>query len=276
VLLLIVTHHLPGQQIKPTLISTKWAKDVDPTNPLPEYPRPQMVRSQWLNLNGIWQIRSGAADDAVPACKDLRGKIVVPFPVESALSGVKLHFDRLWYCRTFTVPSEWAGKRVKLHFGAVDYEAEVFVNGKSVGIHRGGYDAFSFDITGFLTPSVPQELIVRVYDPTEFGGQPRGKQTTNPESIMYTSTTGIWQTVWLEPVEQVSIDNLKIVPDADHGLLHLRVNSAGPSRGLPVAVAVKNGNEVVRTIDGRSDADLTIPVPNPKLWSPESPFLYDL
>jgi hypothetical protein len=276
VALLFLAHSATAQQMKPVTIATKWAKDVDPSKPLPEYPRPQMVRSQWLNLNGIWQIRSGTADDPVPVGTDLRGKIVVPFPVESALSGVKLHFDRLWYRRTFTIPSDWAGKRVNLHFGAVDYEAEVFVNGKSVGIHRGGYDAFSFDITGFLTPSGPQELIVRVYDPTEFGGQPRGKQTTNPESIMYTSTTGIWQTVWLEPVEQVSIDNLKIVPDADHGLLHLRVNSTGPIRGLPVAVAVKNGNKAVRTIDGLSDADLTISVPNPKLWSPESPFLYDL
>lgn len=276
VVVLFLAHSAMAQQMKPVTISTKWAKDVDPSNPLPEYPRPQMVRSQWLNLNGIWQVRSGAADDAVPVGKELRGKIVVPFPVESALSGVKLHFDRLWYRRTFAIPSDWAGKRVNLHFGAVDYEAEVFVNGKSVGVHRGGYDAFSFDITSFLTPSGPQELIVRVYDPTEFGGQPRGKQTTNPESIMYTSTTGIWQTVWLEPVEQVSIENLKIVPDADHGLLHLRVNSTSASRGLPVAVVVKNGNEVVRTFDGLSDADLTIPLPHPKIWSPENPFLYDL
>jgi hypothetical protein len=276
VALLLTATPMPAQTMKPVAIATRWAKDVDPANPLPEYPRPQMVRSQWLNLNGIWQIRSGETGDPVPVGKDLRGKIVVPFPVESALSGIKLHFERLWYRRSFTIPPAWATKRVELHFGAVDYEAEVFINGKSVGVHRGGYDAFSFDITDFLNGSAPQELIVRVYDPTEFGGQPRGKQSTNPEYIMYTPTTGIWQTVWMEPVEKVSVDNLQIVPDSDRGQLQLRVNSTVPITHLPVSVKIMDGDRVVGSVRGQSDTELTIPVPNPKLWSPDRPFLYDL
>ena len=137
---------LYAQRTKRAPIMTKWAKDVDPANPLPEYPRPQMVRKDWLNLNGVWQFQSGFANEPVPDGK-LRSRIVVPFPVESALSGVMLHFDRLWYRRSFSVPAAWAGKRVILHLGAVDYETEVYINGKSVGIHKGGYDPFSFDIT---------------------------------------------------------------------------------------------------------------------------------
>lgn len=276
VILSIAEAPVSAQKMKPVAISTRWAKDVDPANPLPEYPRPQMVRSQWLNLNGIWQVKSAFPSDPVPVGKELSGKIVVPFPVESALSGVKLHFDRLWYRRTFSIPPAWGGKRVILHFGAVDYESEVYINGKSVGLHRGGYDPFSFDITGFLSGTGPQEIIVRVYDPTEFGGQPRGKQTTNPEYIMYTPTTGIWQTTWLEPVEAASIDNLKIVPDADRGQLHLLVNSTKPAIGSPVNVVVKDGDKVVATLEGRSNTELVIPIASPKLWTPEHPFLYDL
>lgn len=278
VVLLPVARHAQAQQMKPVALPTKWAKDVDPANPLPEYPRPQMMRSQWLNLNGIWQITTGAASDSLPAAKDFRpdAKIVVPFPEESALSGIKFHADRVWYRRTFIVPPGWLGKRVKINFGAVDFESELYVNGKSVGVHRGGYDAFSFDITNFLITPGPQDLVLRVYDPTEAGGQPRGKQSSNSERILYTSTTGIWQTTWLEPVEQISIDNLKIVPDADRGQLHLTVNSTARTGGLPVTVTVKSGNVVVGSVQGRSDAELTIPVTNPKLWSPENPFLYDL
>ena len=235
-----------------------------------------MVRDDWLNLNGVWQVQSGFATDPVPVGKKLNGKIVVPFPVESALSGVKLHFDRLWYRRTFTIPAGWAGRRTLLHFGAVDYESEVFINGKSVGVHHGGYDPFTYDVTDDLTGSGDQEIIVRVYDPTEFGGQPRGKQTTNPEYIMYTPTTGIWQTVWLEPVAPVSIDNLKIVPDVDRSRLRLVVNTSGPEKGSPVTVVVSDGGAAVKTFEGRADAELEIPIPSVKPWSPEHPFLYGL
>ena len=149
----------------------------------------------------------------------------MPFPVESALSGVMEHHDRLWYRRTFTVPPKWNGQRLMLHFGAVDYEAEIFVNGKSVGVHTGGYVPFSYDITPFLQGSGPQELIVRVFDPTDDGGQPRGKQTLHPGGIMYTPTSGIWQTVWLEPVSQTSIQDLHIVPDVDNSRVQVTVNA---------------------------------------------------
>jgi hypothetical protein len=255
---------------------TKWAKDIDPANPLPDYPRPQMARNDWLNLNGVWQLVSGFPNDPVPVGKDLNGRIIVPFPVESALSGVMMHFDRLWYRRIFSVPKPWAGKRILLHFGAVDYESEICINGKSVGVHKGGYDPFSFDITPFLVASDTQEIIVRVYDPTDSGGQPRGKQSVNPEYIMYTPTTGIWQTVWLEPVDDYSIQELKIVPDLDQSQLRLTVNASGPAGAGTVHVLVKDNGKVIQEFDGKPEIDNTLSIPNPKLWSPEHPFLYDL
>ncbi len=190
-------------------LMTRWAKDVKPAKVLPEYPRPQMVRKDWMNLNGLWQFAEGKEGDAAPVGKSLDGQILVPFPVESALSGVMKHSDRLWYRRTFQVPKDWSGKRTLLHFGAVDWETEVWVNGKKYwqngtinGNHYGGYDAFSCDVTDLLKPDGDQELIVRVYDPTDKGPQPRGKQVSKPEGIYYTPTTGIWQTVWLEPVPE--------------------------------------------------------------------------
>ncbi len=257
-------------------IMTQWASQVDPNNPLPEYPRPQMVRNNWLNLNGVWQFRSGAVGDGVPVGQTLSGEILVPFPVESALSGVMQHYDRLWYRRTFTVPSGWNGQRIILNFGAVDYESEVYINGKSLGIHKGGYDPFRYDITSYLSGIGIQELIVRVYDPTEAGGQPRGKQTTAPGGILYTPTTGIWQTVWIEPVPQTGINDIKIVPNIDNSTLKLTVNTAGSTTGISVAVQVIDSGIVVQTATGSPNTEMTIEVPNTKLWSPDNPFLYDL
>jgi len=257
-------------------IMTKWAAQVDPKLPWPDYPRPQLVRKDWLNLNGIWEFQAGTPDDPVPAGQELTGEILVPYPIESALSGVMEAHDRGWYRRKFTVPAGWAGQNVKLNFGAVDYEAEVFVNGKSVGVHRGGYDPFSFDITPFLKGSGDQELIVRVFDPTNQAGYPRGKQTSNPEGIMYTSTTGIWQTVWLEPVAPISIANLQIVPDVDGGKVRVRVNTAGAPAGITARVVARDDGKVIGSVEGKADGDLEIPIPNAKLWSPESPHLYDL
>ncbi len=265
-----------AQTPKQAPLMTRWAKDVDPAHPLPEYPRPQMERQRWLNLNGIWELQSGLAGDPVPVGKKLGGEIIVPYPVESALSGVMLHFDRLWYHRTFTVPSDWTGSQVILHFGAVDYESEVYINGKSVGIHHGGYDPFSYDITPYLSNNGPQDIIVRVYDPTELGGQPRGKQTDDIGGIMYTPTTGIWQTVWIEPVASRSIRDLKIVPDVDHGELDLTADTTDPAKSATVSVQVKDGAEVVKNFDGNANTQLKIPITQPKLWSPDHPFLYDL
>jgi len=251
-------------------LKTRWAKDVFPGNALPEYPRMQMVRQDWLNLNGLWDLRLADGTSA---------KILVPYPVESALSGVMKHSDRLTYRRTFEVPKAWGRKRVLLHFGAVDWEAKVSVNGKELGTHRGGYDGFSFDITDALTPSGAQELTVEVFDPTDAGEQPHGKQVLKPGGIMYTPCSGIWQTVWLEPVPEARIESLQITPDLDGGTVRVKVNARfhGPIEEAirVVAVAWEAGKEVAR-VRGKPGEELTLPISNPHLWSPDDPFLYDL
>ncbi len=257
-------------------LMTRWAAQVDPKNPLPEYPRPQLVRSQWQNLNGIWQYQPGNEGDATPIGRNLSSEILVPFPVESALSGVMEHHDRLWYRRSFTVPQSWRGQQIKLNFGAVDYEAEVIVNGQSVGTHQGGYEQFSFDITPYLKGNGPQELIVRVTDPTEDGGQPRGKQTTQPGGIMYTPTTGIWQTVWLEPVARNSIAGVHMTPDIDAGAVKLLVAAPQANANTSALVRIKDGNRVISSTRVRPNSEVAIAVKNAKLWSPDNPFLYDV
>lgn len=256
-------------------LMTRWDSNIDPNNPLPEYPRPQLVRANWLNLNGVWEMQSGAAGDAVPTGQKLNDKILVPYPVEAPISGVMKHYDRLWYRRTFTVPATWKGKNIRLNFGAVDWESEVYINGKSLGIHKGGYDAFSYDITPYLKAG-KQELIVRVFDPTEDYGQPRGKQTTHPMGIMYTPVTGIWQSVWMEPVAKNSIASLKLIPDVDGKRLKVTVNTQGAANNLSVVVSAKDGAKVVASANGKANTEFYIPIAKAKLWSPDSPFLYDL
>jgi len=257
-------------------LKTPWAQEVSPDHALPEYPRPQMVRKKWLNLNGLWQMAFARDGEAAPIGKDLEGQILVPFPVESALSGVMKHADRLWYRRTFAIPKDCSGQRVLLHFGAVDWEATVWVNGKKLGVHRGGYDPFEWDITEALKTDGAQEVDVGVWDPTDAGTQPRGKQVNKPRGIFYTPTTGIWQTVWLEPVPQASVAALKIVPDIDAGVARLEVELRGSlERGL-LRVAVKDGGRTVASATGPLGKTLEIPLRNAKLWSPEAPFLYDL
>jgi hypothetical protein len=257
-------------------IVTRWAKDVSPQNAHPEYPRPQMVRKDWMNLNGLWQYAPAEANQPAPIGKALDGEILVPFPVESALSGVGKHFERLWYRRTFTVPADWKGRRVLLNFGAVDWESTVYVNGKAMGTHRGGYDAFSYDITGALKDG-ENELIVGVFDPTDKGSQPRGKQVLNPHGIWYTPATGIWQTVWLEPVALRSIESLSLVPDIDAGCLYVTVDIRGKAQPGEVVIvrATDNGTPFASVI-GLAGLVYKLPIPNAKLWSPDSPHLYDL
>jgi len=266
--------------VKKAPLMTKWASSVDINKPLPEYPRPQMVRKDWMNLNGLWEFKSGNSGDAIPVGQTLPGKILVPFPVESALSGVMEHHDRLWYRRNFFIPAQWKGKRIMIHFGAIDWESEIFINGKSLGIHKGGYDEISYDITPYLNKNSNkgQEVIVRVFDPTESAGQPRGKQENPPHGnlIMYTPVTGIWQTVWLEPLKNCSIKDLKIVPDVDGNRLKLRVDTAGKAANATVTAIVKDGETIIGTISGKVGTELIIPIKNAKLWSPNSPFLYDL
>ncbi|MEI7909225.1 MAG: glycoside hydrolase family 2 TIM barrel-domain containing protein [Verrucomicrobiota bacterium] len=260
-LLLSPTHAADWKQADGPL-KTRWAKDVTPANALPEYPRPQMVREDWLNLNGLWDIKLGDSPET---------KILVPYPIESALSGVMKHADRMTYRRSFEVPKAWGTRQVLLHFGAVDWQTKVSLNGKLLGVHRGGYDTFSFDITAALNADGAQQLSVEVFDPTDLGGQPRGKQTMRPGGIMYTPTSGIWQTVWLEPVAKAHIDSLHLIPDLDGSCLRLTVAGSGTVE----AVASDDGKPVA-TISGAAGSELKLAIPSPKLWSPASPHLYDL
>ncbi len=257
-------------------LMTRWAAEVGPTNALPDYPRPQLARPDWLNLNGLWEY--AITPDSTNAPPPFAGKILVPFPVESALSGVMTNFDehsKLWYQRSFPVPETWRGRRVRLHFGAVDWRCQVWVNGHDIGRHQGGYDAFTFDITDALRWTGHEEVTVCVTDPTE-GDQPRGKQSRKPEGIFYTATSGIWQTVWLEPVSEVCIDRLKLMPDVDARSLHVRAAANTFSDAIRIkAVASVAGREVA-SVTGPANADLILNLPNPHLWSPADPFLYDL
>jgi len=263
----------------PGRLLSRFAKDVDPGAVHPEYPRPHLRRERWRNLNGLWQFSVAAPDGAPPVGKELAGKILVPFPVESSLSGQGKMAHRVWYRRYFEVPDAWRGDRILLHFGAVDWEARVWVNGEKLGIHRGGYDAFSFDVTGALRQSGPQELVVGVCDPTDMGFQPRGKQVLKPRGIWYTPTTGIWQTVWLEPVPHTGIRGLKVVPDVDRSLVRVTVAGCGTGADHSVRIIVREkGEHGVRQVTGSGPPGKAIEVPlsSPRLWSPATPFLYDL
>ena len=206
----------PGSSAVDALF-TPWGAALDTNSVLAEYPRPTLVRSSWLNLNGFWQMEPGHPNQPPPLTRELTSEILVPFPVESALSGVGRHHDRLWYKRSFRLPASWHGDRIVLHFGAVDWEAEVWVNGHAYPVHRGGFDAFELDITSAIGALEEQEIVVRVYDPTDAGDQPRGKQVRQPQGIWYTPVTGIWQTVWLEPQPVRGIQSLTIEPIARPG-----------------------------------------------------------
>ena len=255
---------------------TRWAKDVSAENALPEYPRPQMVRTDWLNLNGLWDYAIKPKDQSQPA--EFDGQILVPYPVESALSGVMKPVgpdNRLWYRRTFDIPKKWENKRVLLHFGAVDWDATVWVNGKKRGNHRGGYDPFTFDVTDVLKEGAKQEIVVSVWDPTDAGWQPRGKQVKKPGGIMYTAVTGIWQTVWLEPVPQTYIESLVIVPDIDKGEVQITANVVGGSAGTGLAAKVA-GKGFAGAAASSAGNKLTIKMLDARLWSPEAPYLYDV
>ncbi len=257
-------------------LMTRWAALVSPTNAHPEYPRPQMVRPDWLNLNGLWDYVVTPYASVAPQA--YYGQILVPFPIESALSGVMRHLDEdstLWYRRTFRVPEKWAGRRIRLHFGAVDWRTRVFINGVEIGQHRGGYDGFSFDITDHLQWTNDEQIVVAVSDPTE-GDQPCGKQSRKPEGIFYTPTSGIWQTVWLEPVPEVCIDHLRMTPDVDARALHVRVTVASLASSLQVDVQASADGKAVGHVTGPANQELTLPLADPHLWSPSDPFLYDL
>ncbi len=255
-------------------LSSRWAKDVSPSNTLSEYPRPQLVRDRWVNLNGLWDYAITGIDDTRPV--EWNGEILVPFAIESSLSGVgkSVQPDQtLWYHRQFETPQLNAGERLLLHFGAVDWETTVWINGQRVGEHRGCFDPFSFDITDALTKGDSQQITIRVWDPTDTGDQPRGKQVLKPGGIFYTAVTGIWQTVWLEPVPAAHIRSLKVIPDIDNSSVSVTVDASARDR---VTIEVRDGDKTVVSARGSAGETITLPIPDAKLWSPDSPHLYDL
>jgi Concanavalin A-like lectin/glucanases superfamily/Glycosyl hydrolases family 2, sugar binding domain/Glycosyl hydrolases family 2 len=330
-------------------ITTPWTHEVGPDNALPEYPRPQLVRKPWQSLNGVWQFAGAAEGEAPPFAEQLAERVLVPYPIESALSGIQRREDRMWYRRTFSVPSSWQvgnPQRLQLNFGAVDYDATVWVNGTEVATHRGGYDAFSVDVTDALryrpgsdrvllpgerkpflkrlepeqrrrlrratgpgspagsaltvrevrrlrldradrraldratervrVPAGPQELVVGVTDLTDNTWQPVGKQRNVPDrGIFYTSSSGIWQSVWMEPVAASHVEQLQMTPDIDEGILRLAAETSGPD-GLTIKAVAYAGDNAVGRASGPAGSVLRVPVPNARLWSPDSPYLYDL
>lgn len=259
-------------------IKSPWAENVDAANPLPEYPRPQLVRAHWQNLNGLWDYAIVAGKlGAAPI--NYEGKLLVPYAVESALSGVGKTVSKdssLWYRQTVTIDKEIRKQRVLLHFGAVDWQCDVYVNGRKAGSHEGGYDPFSFDITPYLAKGAQQEIVVGVWDPTNKGPQPNGKQVVRPHGIWYTPVTGIWQTVWLEGVPETHIAATKHTPDIDQGTLSVQTTVEGATDGDQVRVSAwKDGSKIAEeTVVAGTEA--TLKIANAQLWSPASPSLYDL
>ena len=266
----------PASPIPATRLQTRWAAQIDRSRVLPEYPRPQMVRQNWQSLNGEWEFALTHRYAGKPS--SFPGRILVPFPIESQLSGAGTWVSpdqRLWYRRTFSPPALEKGSRLLLHFGAVDWEAVVWVNGRDVGSHRGGFDPWTVDITDVLQPAAAeQEVVVGVRDPTDGGEQPRGKQVLRPRSIYYTAVTGIWQTVWLEPVPASHVSALQIEPDVDGGTVRVLVSAAGGN--TRASVTALDGDREVASGAGATDAALTLTIPKARKWSPSDPFLYRL
>ena len=264
---------VPGQ------IMTNWANNVTPENVWKEYPRPQMVRTDWLNLNGLWDFEITERDTNKIAINYAR-KILVPFCVESALSGIKETItgkQQMIYRRFFSIPSHWNQKHLILHFEAVDYETKVWVDGKYVGIHKGGYDHFQFDIAGFLNKDEKHEIKLVVWDPTNEGSQPIGKQALPAirNRTKYTATSGIWQTVWLEPTNEVAIESIKIIPNIDNGTISLQTKVVGATQGARIKIqAFDQGKEIASSIAAIGEP-VSLQLNQPKLWSPTNPFLYD-
>jgi beta-galactosidase/beta-glucuronidase len=261
----------------PGRISSSWSEKVDPANPLPEYPRPQMERGNWTSLNGLWSYTVTGKDAS--GASSWNGQILVPFAIESSLSGVGRMVGKdstLWYNRKFSLNKEMKGKKILLHFGAVDWRTKVFVNGKEAGTHEGGFDPFSFDITPLLKKSREQELTLSVWDPTDEGPQPRGKQVRKPEGIWYTPVTGIWQTVWIEAVPETYISSIKPTPDIDNHSIAINAATVNAKSGDRIVMSAWDGSNKIAETESTPGEDASLRIENAKLWSPESPFLYDL
>ncbi len=276
----------PAWQPADNPLITEWGEKIDPAAPWPEYPRPALARDEWMSLNGTWDYALCPRDDERP---EPQGRILVPYPVESALSGVKARMTdslAIWYSREFVIPKQWKERQVILNFEASDWETTVWVDDNLAMIHRGGYDPFWCNITPYLSDTRKHSLVVKVTDPTDRGKQPRGKQVLKPGGIWYTPSSGIWQSVWLEPVEKSWIGDLRIIPDIDLGEFHVTVieeRCQGPEGCPPVDMApslaeitlMAEGKTVV-VASGATGTTLSLPVSDARLWSPDDPFLYDM
>lgn len=261
-------------QLQSVPIQSRWAKEVSADNALPEYPRPQMQRKEWQNLNGLWEY--AITGKAAPQPATFNGRILVPYPLESALSGVKKSLQptqALWYRKAVNITRK-QGQVTMLNFGAVDNETTVFVNGKEVGHHQGGYTAFSFDISASLRDG-DNEIIVKVLDPTEQGTYPHGKQVLNPQNIYYTPSSGIWQTVWLEQLPSTHIESIRLTPDIDQQRLNIAAVVTGDVSGYSIQAEAFKGSEKVALAKLPLKGG-ALKLPSPRLWSPEDPFLYQL
>jgi len=268
-------------------LTTVWGENIDPADPWPEYPRPALARKEWMSLNGLWNYALCPKDKERP---EPQGKILVPYPVESALSGVRARMTdslALWYSREFVLPKQWKNKQIIINFEASDWETTVWVNDNLAAIHRGGYDPFWCDITSYLGDRKKHTIVVKVTDPTDRGHQPRGKQVMKPGGIWYTPSSGIWQSVWLEPVEKTWIGDLHIVPDIDKGLLQVTVieeRCQGSPEGCPpvdmapslAEITLLAEGQTVAVASGLTGSVVSLPVPDARLWSPDDPYLYDL
>ena len=285
-----------GWEMKEPQMETPWTSDVTPENAHPEYPRPQLVRDEWENLNGVWQFAGASEGEEAPIGQDLDERILVPYPVESGLSGIKRHETWMWYRRQFAVPDEWVipaadpddsennpnAQRLLVHFERVDWDATVYVNGEEVTRHKGGYDHFVADVTDALVEDGPQELVVGVFDPTganyePVGTQPKGRQGEDrgiDRGLWKMSTSGIWDTVWMEPVADAHVESLDVTPDVDAEALRITANATVDD--ATVVATAYDGNEKVGRVAGPANEELELPVPDPHLWIPDDPFLYDL
>ena len=273
----VITAQKAEWKIAGDKIVTQWAGKVDPISPLPEYPRPLMVRNEWKSLNGLWDYSITTFSASKPT--SYQGKILVPFAVESALSGVRKNVGKdsiLWYRTSFAIPSTMKEKNILLHFGAVDWKTDVYLDGTKIGDHQGGYDPFTFDITPYIKKGNQHSIELSVWDPCDNGPQPRGKQVSRPNSIWYTSVTGIWQTVWLEAVPETYISSTRQTPDIDKQIIKVSADIAKPQAGDIVKISAWDGNALISEKETSGSVNIELPVNNPKLWSPENPFLYDL